>query len=198
MKHICIARPGKQTQGLLSGHIFPSSHDKLNSILLTTLIHIYVYDNNSNKAFSHSCFFVFLSCYINSTCFWHIYTPRNLLMIIIFLTLLDPIQSPSCWIRTTAKRLHYFFYNNRYMNVFRTKVLRVYKHTNPTWSLRAPPCFFLGNAHSRSHDLRLGLAPHLWNIEFCWSIITNKNKNTYPTESCLFFSHKIIYKENIL
>ncbi len=52
-----------------------------------------------------------------------VYTPRNLLMVIILLAFLNPIQRSGCWICTTAKCLHCHFsytWTNLYINVFCT------------------------------------------------------------------------------
>ncbi len=53
---------------------------------------------------------------------WHemVYTPRNLLMVIIFLAFLNPIQRSGSWICTTTKCLHcHFSYTrtNLFINV---------------------------------------------------------------------------------
>lgn len=50
-----------------------------------------------------------------------VYTPRNLLMVIILLAFLNPVQRSGGWIRTSAKCLHCHFgytWTNLFINVF--------------------------------------------------------------------------------
>ncbi len=75
-----------------------------------------------------------------------VYTPRNLLMVIILLAFLDPIQRSGCWICTTAKCLHCHFsytWTNLYINVFCTITPRSFTNRLIQHDLWARPCFFV-------------------------------------------------------
>lgn len=91
----------------------------LPSIFITSFWSVYFFNNINNHFYGNRQ----RSVVVDALVMLHVmvYTPRNLLMVIILLAFLNPVQRSGGWIRTTAKCLHCHFgytWTNLFINVF--------------------------------------------------------------------------------